>query len=131
MDYEIQLNPLYEHLKLIDVGEVSESSNHPWFNRTLTQVNDAYVRLGVFEPGEFHWHQHADEDEFFFVLDGRLAIDFRDRSVELGPNQGVTVPRGVEHRPRALERTRILMVESMTIQPTGTDAGVDAAEGPA
>ncbi len=120
MDYDIQLAPLFAALERIDVGEVSQSSDHPWFNRTLTAVNDSYVRLGVFDPGDFHWHEHPGEDEFFFVLDGKLAIDLEGRTVELGPMQGLTVPAGVQHRPRALEKTRILMVESKSIEPTGS-----------
>ena len=120
MDYDIQMKPQFEPLEVVKLDEVSRSSDHPWFNRTLVQVNDSYVRLGVFEPGEFHWHQHAKDDEFFLVLEGLLAIDFRDRTVELRPQEAITVPRGVEHRPRALEKTRVLMVESSSIEPTGS-----------
>jgi mannose-6-phosphate isomerase-like protein (cupin superfamily) len=77
------------------------------------------VRLGVVE-GEFHWHKHDREDEFFLVLEGELEIEVEGHDpFVLGPSQGVTIPRGVMHRPRAAKRTVILMVEPATVQPTG------------
>jgi len=93
-----------------------------WFNQTLTRVNDSVVRLGVVE-GEFHWHQHESDDEFFFVVSGRLLIDLDSRTVELGPGQGITIPRQTMHRPRAPARTVMLMVETGSIEPTGTSRG--------
>jgi mannose-6-phosphate isomerase-like protein (cupin superfamily) len=108
----------FAHLELIDVA--AEAAAHaPWFNETLTTVNDAVVRLGVIE-GDFHWHKHDDQDEFFLVIEGELLIDLRDRpTVSLGAHQGYTVPRGVEHRTRAPRRTAILMVEAAGVVPTG------------
>ena len=76
------------------------------------------VRLGIVK-GEFHWHKHEHEDEFFFVLDGRLLIDLKNRSIELGPGQGVVVPKNVMHRPRASRKTVMLMVENLGIEPEG------------
>ncbi len=75
--------------------------------------------LGVME-GEYHWHEHPTEDEFFYVVEGRFIIDLEDRSVELEPGQGFVVPMGVRHRPRAPERTVVLMVETKDIDPIGT-----------
>ena len=117
-DYDIRLDDKYGSLALIDLP--SEIAAHePWFNQTLTTVNDAVVRLGIIE-GDFHWHKHDDQDEFFLVLDGRLLIDLRDRdTIALDRHQGYTVPRGVEHRTRAPERTAILMVEAAGVVPTG------------
>ena len=117
-DYDIHLDDKYGHLQLVDVpAEIAASE--PWFNQTLTTVNDAVVRLGVIE-GDFHWHKHDDTDEFFLVLEGRLLIDLEDRDgVALEPHQGYTVPRGVVHRTRAPERTAILMVEAAGVAPTG------------
>ena len=69
--------------------------------------------------GEYHWHKHDDDDEFFFVVDGTFLIDLEDRVVELEPQQGFVVPKGVMHRTRAPERTLILMVENAGIIPTG------------
>ena len=82
------------------------------------QVNDSVVRLAVIK-GEYHWHEHKDIDEFFFVLDGHFLIDLEDRVVDLVPRQGFVVPKGVRHRTRALARTMILMVERADIVPTG------------
>jgi mannose-6-phosphate isomerase-like protein (cupin superfamily) len=83
-------------------------------------VNDSVVRLGVMQ-GEYHWHVHEHDDEFFFVLEGRFLIDLEDRSVELLPRQGFVVPKGVVHRTRAPERAVILMVETAGIVPTGDE----------
>jgi mannose-6-phosphate isomerase-like protein (cupin superfamily) len=70
--------------------------------------------------GEYHWHKHEDEDEFFFTLDGMLIVDIEGQdSVELYPQQGYVVPKGVVHRTRAPERTTILMIETSEIIPTG------------
>jgi mannose-6-phosphate isomerase-like protein (cupin superfamily) len=117
-DYDIQLDDKYGQHALIDLAR--EAAEHePWFNQTLTSVNDSVVRLGVIE-GEFHWHKHDETDEFFLVLDGRLLIDFEDRdTVTLEPHQGYTVPRQVVHRTRAPVRTSILMIEAAGVTPTG------------
>ena len=117
-DYDIRLDDKYGYSQLIDVGAES-AANEPWFNQTLTSVNDSVVRLGVIE-GDFHWHKHDDQDEFFLVLDGQLMIDIKGAdTVTLEVQQGYTVPKGVVHRTRAAERTAILMVESAGVDPTG------------
>ena len=115
--YTIHLDDKYGQMALVDVaGEMA--ANEPWFNQTLTAVNDAVVRLGVIE-GDFHWHKHDDTDEFFLVLEGELLLDFEGETVALQPHQGFTVPRGVVHRTRAPRRTSILMVEREGVAPTG------------
>jgi mannose-6-phosphate isomerase-like protein (cupin superfamily) len=117
-DYDIHLDDKYGALRLIDVA-AEAAAHEPWFNQTLTSVNDAVVRLGLIE-GDFHWHKHDDTDEFFLVLDGELLIDLEDReTVTLTQHQGYTVPRGVVHRTRAPRRTSILMVEAAGVQPVG------------
>ena len=116
--YVIQSNVKFGPLEKIDIGELEKACQHDWFNQTLCRVNDSLVRLGILK-GEFHWHRHDREDEFFYVVEGRLIIDFEDRSVRLAPRQGIVVPRGVRHRPRALERALVLMVEAATVTPTG------------
>jgi mannose-6-phosphate isomerase-like protein (cupin superfamily) len=118
MDYNINLDVAFEHLELIDVPTIVAECTEQWFNQTLTQVNESVVRIGIVE-GEFHWHKHDDDDEFFFVLQGRLLIDLEDRTIELGPNQGTTISKGVMHRPRAPQKTVMLMVETSAIKPTG------------
>ena len=118
IDYNIDLAIQYPHLEKIDVNSIVEATKVQWSNRTLTQVNDSVVRLAIVE-GEFHWHKHDQEDEFFFVLDGQLFIELEDKTIELNPNEGVTITKGVMHRPRAPKRTVMLMVETNTIRPTG------------
>src|SRR5580704_6231850 len=116
--YETRLNILHGPLEAIDVKAMADACQYKWFNQTLCQVNGSVVRLGVFE-GEYHWHKHDDDDEFFYVVEGALLIDLEGRSVELAPRQGFVVPKGVLHRTRAQQRTVVLMVENFGIIPTG------------
>lgn len=116
--YSIHLNTLFAPLELIDVKALVDTCKDTWYNQTLTQVNDCVVRLGIMQ-GEFHWHNHELEDEFFYVVDGRFEIDLDGRTVSLSPRQGFTVPKGVVHRTRAPERTVILMIEGAGVKPTG------------
>lgn len=116
--YETHLDERFGPLELVDVQALADACGHPWFNQTLVRVNDAVVRVGVLR-GEYHWHKHDAEDEFFFVIEGRFLVDLEDRTVELGPRQGMLVPRGLTHRTRAPERTIVLMVEAATVVPTG------------
>jgi len=117
-DYVTKLDIKFDHLQRIDVSEMVKECKDKWFNQTLTQVNNSVVRLGIVE-GEYHWHKHDNDDEFFFVLDGQLLIDLEDQIIELNPNQGVTIGKGIMHRTRAPKKTVMLMVETSTIQPTG------------
>lgn len=116
--YETRLNILHGPLEVVDEKAIAESCTHKWFNQTLCQVNGSVVRMAVIE-GEYHWHQHTDDDEFFYVIEGRLLIDLEGRTVELAPRQGFVVPHGTMHRTRAPHRTVILMVENAGIIPTG------------
>jgi len=115
--YDIQTEILFDQGQLIDVRAVGAAQT-PWWNGTLCAVNDAWVRLGVME-GDFHWHKHEAEDEFFLVLEGQLDIELEDRTVELSPGKAFTVPKGVMHFPHARGRTVALMIESAGVVPTG------------
>jgi len=106
------------HLEVIDIDRIVAGTPEKWINFTLSEVNDSLIRMGIFE-GEFHWHHHDREDEFFYVISGKLLLDLEDRTIELAPNQGFTVPRGVEHRTRAEEKTVVIMVEGNTVKPRG------------
>ena len=117
--YATHLDILRGPLERIDVQALVDACRDPWYNQTLCQVNDAVVRLGVVQ-GEYHWHKHDEEDEFFYVVAGKLLVDLEGRTMELGPRQGVVVPRGAVHRTRAPEPTVMLMVERATIVPTGS-----------
>lgn len=118
-NYVTKLDIKFDHLQRIDIPEMVKECTDKWFNQTLTRVNESVVRLGIVE-GEYHWHKHDNDDEFFFVLEGQLLIDLEERVIELNPQQGVTITKGVMHRPRALIKTVMLMVETSAIQPTGT-----------
>jgi mannose-6-phosphate isomerase-like protein (cupin superfamily) len=116
--YETRLNILHGPLEVIDLNALAADCRQKWFNQTLCKVNDSVVRAGIIE-GEYHWHKHDKDDEFFYVVDGRLMIDLESRTIELGPGQGFVVPRATMHRTRAPQRTIILMVENAGIIPTG------------
>lgn len=116
--YAIHLDTQFGPLELVDVQGLVDACADSWYNQTLSQVNDCVVRLGVMQ-GEFHWHKHDEEDEFFYVIEGRFLIELEGRTVELGPRQGFMVPRGVLHNTRAPERAVILMIEGAGVIPTG------------
>ncbi len=117
--YETHLDVLFPALEVVDVQRLADAATHPWYNQTLCRVNDSVVRLGVLK-GEYHWHKHDADDEFFYVVEGRFLIDLQGRSVTLEPRQGFVVPHGVVHRTRAPERCIVLMVETAGIVPTGS-----------
>jgi mannose-6-phosphate isomerase-like protein (cupin superfamily) len=124
-NYVTKLDVKFNHLERIDIPQMVKECPDKWFNQTLTQVNDSVVRIGIVE-GEYHWHKHEKDDEFFFVLEGQLLIDLSEgtpsgevRTIELNPGQGLTITKGLMHRTRAPKKTVMLMVETNTIQPTG------------
>jgi mannose-6-phosphate isomerase-like protein (cupin superfamily) len=119
MDYSIHTDVMFGPLELVDAGRLADACTERWWNQTLCRVNDCVLRLGVFEKGEFHWHKHDEEDELFYVVEGRLLLDLEDRTVELAPRQGMLVPRKVMHRTRALARAVVLMIEAASVVPTG------------
>ena len=116
--YATYLDIKFPPLQLVNVPALVKACTEKWYNQTLCKVNDSVVRLGVM-LGEYHWHKHDSDDEFFFVLEGHFIIDLEDRSVDLQPQQGFVVPKGVKHRTRAPDRAVILMVETAAIVPTG------------
>ncbi len=140
MAYDIHLDVKYRPLELVDAGRLADACGRDWWNQSLVNVNESVIRVGVF-LGEFHWHKHDREDEFFWVVDGLLLLDIEEekgdpfgshklkpgeeptpakfRTVELAPRQGLMVPHGVVHRTRAKVRTTVLMVEPATVKPTG------------
>ena len=117
-NYNQQLNIKYDHLEVIDVPKIIAECKEKWFNQTLTKINDSVARIGIIE-GDYHWHKHENDDEFFFVLSGKLYIDLEDKTIELNQNQGVTISKGLSHRPRSPQKTVMLMVETASIDPIG------------
>lgn len=120
-EYNQLMDAKFEHQELIDISSIVNECDDKWFNQTLTRINDSVARIGIVE-GEYHWHTHDEDDEFFFVLSGRLFIDLEDKTLELNPHQGVTISKGTAHRPRAPEKTVMLMVETAAINPIGNDS---------
>jgi dTDP-4-dehydrorhamnose 3,5-epimerase-like enzyme len=116
--YSTHLDIKFAPLSLVDVPALVTACQDRWYNQTLCKVNESVMRLGVMQ-GEYHWHKHDNDDEFFFVLEGTFYVDLEDREVELKPWQGFTVPKGVVHRTRAPQRAVILMLENAGIVPTG------------
>ena len=124
--YATHLNVLFEPLQKISLDPIVTGVTDPWYNQTLARVNDSVLRLGVMQ-GEYHWHEHKNDDELFFVLEGKFLIDLEPqadgvtpgRVITLGPREAYVVPKGVRHRTRAPVRSVILMVENAGIVPTG------------
>ncbi|MFX1500319.1 MAG: cupin domain-containing protein [Promethearchaeota archaeon] len=116
--YSINLEIKYQPLEIIDIPRLIKQCTKKWQNLTLCLVNDSVIRLAVIE-GEFHWHKHEKEDEFFFVIEGLLLIDLKEKTIELKSNHGFTIPKGVMHKTRAPIRTSVLVIEKKTINPTG------------
>jgi len=116
--YSISDEILFQPLEKIDIPTLIAKSTKQWQNHALCEVNDCVVRLGVIE-GEFHWHKHDEEDEYFYVIDGKLFIDLEDKTIILFQGQGSVIPKQVLHKTRAPVRTSIMMVEGKTVKPTG------------
>ena len=116
--YETRMNICYQPLEIVEEKKLADQCEFKWYNQTLCQVNESVVRLGVFD-GEYHWHKHDQDDEFFYVVEGQLLIDLEEKTVALSPRQGFVVPKRVVHRTRATQRTVVLMVENKGIIPTG------------
>ena len=117
--YVNHMNILYDALQIVDVPALVEKCTDEWYNQTLCQVNESVVRLGILK-GEYHWHKHNVEDEFFFTLNGELLIDIENsETITLKQHQGYVVPKGVVHKTRAPEKTVVLMIETAGIIPTG------------
>jgi mannose-6-phosphate isomerase-like protein (cupin superfamily) len=118
-DYAIHYAPLFTTLQKMDVQALINQVDDPWYNQTLIQVGDVLVRLGVME-GEFHWHKHDEQDEFFFVLDGLFRIELEGAdTVTLRPRQGYSIPAGMLHRPVVPSRSAVLMIEKAGVVATG------------
>ena len=116
--YETRTNIYYQPLEIVEEKKLADQCEFKLYNQTLCQVNESVVRLGVFD-GEYHWHKHDQDDEFFYVVEGQLLIDLEEKTVALSPRQGFVVPKRVVHRTRATQRTVVLMVENKGIIPTG------------
>lgn len=102
----------------IDVLAQFDRVTDHWSPKVIARVNDQYVKVARL-LGEMDWHAHADEDELFWVLRGRLRLEFRDGVAELAAGQCWVVPRGVEHHPVAPEECWVVLIETVTTRHTG------------
>ena len=116
-EYSIHTDLAFGPLERMDVTALAATCRDSWFNQSLCRVNDCVVRVGVMQ-GEFHWHKHDREDEWFYVVEGRWIVELEGKTIELSPGQGILVPRGVMHKTLARERTVVLMFEGAQVRPT-------------
>ncbi len=98
-----------------------------WSPKVIAELNDYQFKLAKLE-GEFVWHAHQETDEAFIVLEGSLDIQFRDGLVTLKSGEMYVVPKGVEHKPVAIEECKILLVEPKGVVNTGTAGGARTAK---
>jgi mannose-6-phosphate isomerase-like protein (cupin superfamily) len=103
---------------VVNLAEKFDLFSETWRPRVVAELNGQQVKLAKLR-GEFVWHHHADEDELFLVVRGRLRIQFRDGEVAIGEGELVVVPRGVEHRPIADEEVHVLLFEPASTLNTG------------
>jgi mannose-6-phosphate isomerase-like protein (cupin superfamily) len=102
----------------INLAEKLSLFQETWKPKIIGELNGQYVKLVKFS-GEFVWHHHDVEDEMFLVLEGRMAMHFRDRVVQLGKGEMIIVPRGVEHKPVAEPEAQVMLFEPASTLNTG------------
>ena len=102
----------------INIDEKLSLFSEHWDPKIVGELNGQYVKLVKFK-GEFVWHKHDDEDEMFYILKGKFIMEYRDKTVEINENEFVIVPKGVEHRPVAVEEASVMLFEPKTILNTG------------
>ena len=102
----------------ISLAEKFSRFSDRWSPKIIADLNDCHVKLAKVQ-GEFVWHDHANEDELFILVNGELTIELRDGSVRLGPGELVVIPKGVEHRPVAREEVQLMLIEPKATRHTG------------
>ena len=105
-------------MQAINLRQKLDTFNETWVPKVVGELNGQYVKVVKF-IGEYVWHQHANEDEMFLVIDGQFELHFRDRVVSLKAGEFCIVPRGVEHRPVAKELCCVLLFEPAATRNTG------------
>ncbi|MFH0820341.1 MAG: cupin domain-containing protein [Candidatus Peregrinibacteria bacterium] len=105
--------------KKIIKEKIEEIAGRPWFPVEVATVNDQVVRLALFE-GEYHWHQHDDEDELFFVYSGQITIQLKNQpNIILNSGEIAVVPKGIEHCPKSTGSSYVLMFEPQETKSKG------------
>jgi mannose-6-phosphate isomerase-like protein (cupin superfamily) len=113
--------------EVINFARKFDLFSEQWQPKVVAALNDYQFKIVKIE-GDFVWHDHPETDEAFIVLDGELRIDFRDRSVVLGPGEMFVVPKGTEHKPFARNEVKMLLIEPRGTLNTGDDGGERTAE---
>jgi mannose-6-phosphate isomerase-like protein (cupin superfamily) len=114
-------------MSVVNLGQKLSTFSDHWAPKIVEKFNGHDIMV-VKVKGEFVWHAHQDTDDFFLVLKGRLTIQLRGGDVELGPGDLYVVPKGVEHRPVALEETHLLLIEPHGTPNTGDQATAAAKQ---
>lgn len=105
-------------MEKINIAEKFDRIDDYWKPRIAAEANGQHVRLAKLK-GDFVWHSHADEDELFIVVSGRLTVRFRDREIEVGEGEMLVIPRGVEHLPVAQEEVHLINITAAATTMTG------------
>lgn len=106
-------------MEKINIAEKFTKFTEHWTPKILGELNDQYIKLAKVKD-DFVWHSHQNEDELFIIFKGTLFMDFRDKTVEIGPGEMLVVPKGVEHRPRTNgEEVYIMLIEPQVTKHTG------------
>ncbi len=102
----------------VSPGKIAAALTELWSPRVIAEVDDAYVKVAKVR-GVLGWHEHADEDELFLILKGRLRIEMERGPVELGEGEMFVVPKGTRHNPVADEECHVLLIERKSTRHTG------------
>jgi len=105
-------------MKKINLEEKFALFNEHWTPKIISELNDYQIKIVKVE-GDFVWHDHSDTDEFFLVIEGTLFIEFEEETMELNAGELYVVPKGVQHRPYALEECRVMLIEPRGVVNTG------------
>ena len=107
--------------KINILSKYAEFNSH-WSPHSIAELNGQHVLLAKV-VGEFVWHSHADEDELFHVIKGKLKIEFRDKTVEIYPGEIIVVPKGIEHKPWSENECKVMIIEPRGVVNTGNSEG--------
>ena len=111
----------------INLGQKLTLFSEHWSPKIIAGMNDYHIKLAKFQ-GDFIWHTHADTDEVFMVLAGKMRIDFRDGCVDLKAGEMFVVPKGLEHKPSTKSECRVMLIEPAGTKNTGNAGGDLTAE---
>lgn len=102
----------------VNLSEKFSLFSEQWTPKIIAELNDYQIKI-VKVKGDFVWHNHSDTDEFFFVIDGTLFIEFESKTMQLDAGELYVVPQGIQHRPYAKEECKVLLIEPRGVVNTG------------